>query len=275
MPEMKYVVSVSGGAGSTLAAHRCVQRHGAENTVLVFADTNCEDPTLYAALEHMRESALPECDFVWLDNDGRTIWDVFNSEGIIKVNGGCKASLELKRKPLDAFVGEHWQPGQCVLVSGLDWQEPERIERFNRAMAPYETWHPMADDPVLSYCRQIDEMKRLGYPQQELYDRGYPHNNCGGGCVLAGQAQWAGLLKDNPALYGHHEQQEVAFNLRQTAKGHEPFTILRDRRDGGNRPMPLSEFRERVQSGDASHRNDFRSTCGCMIPSLFEEQPNE
>ena len=44
--ELTYVVRVSGGAGSTVAAHRCVEKHGAKNTVLLFADTNSEDESL-------------------------------------------------------------------------------------------------------------------------------------------------------------------------------------------------------------------------------------
>jgi len=56
---MKYIVSVSGGAGSTVAAHRTVDKHGIENTILLFADTRSEHPDLYKMLDHMDKVLKP------------------------------------------------------------------------------------------------------------------------------------------------------------------------------------------------------------------------
>lgn len=263
--EMKYMVSVSGGAGSTLAAHRTVAKYGAQNTVLVFADTNGEDDTLYAALRYMKDVALKECEFVWLTNDGKTIWDVFCEHKIMRLQGGgCKAAFVLKHRALDAYADSTFAPGTVVRVSGLDRTEDDRIMRFDARIPHYKTWHPLSERPYLSACQKISEMERLGYPSQHLYEKGYPHNNCGGACILAGASQWAGLLQDNRErfLYAEREEQRFLDVLRNS--GREEFTVLKDRRGGTTKNMTLKDFRERVESGDTKGLRDFRSTCGCM-----------
>lgn len=51
---MTAVVSLSGGVGSWFAGRRWIDRHGADDTVLLFADTLIEDPDLYRFPERYR-----------------------------------------------------------------------------------------------------------------------------------------------------------------------------------------------------------------------------
>lgn len=266
---MHYMVSVSGGAGSTVAAHKTVDKHGPENVTLVFADTNCEHPTLYEAILYMKEVALPQVPFIWL-NDGRNIWDVFNQFGYMKQGGTkCKASLELKRKPLDDTAAElKAKYGSLTQVTGLDATEPDRIERFDKLKKSqeYETYHPLASDFRMIPCQQIQYVRDLGYPEQVMYSKGFPHNNCGGGCVLAGLSQWVGLYQDFPDTFEYHKQKEAEFNAKTG------YGILRDRRGGTTKTMLLSELEERIKTNDLKGLTEFRSTCGCMTP---DDYPNE
>ena len=269
MSNLHYVCSVSGGAGSTVAAHRCVERHGSENVTLVFADTNSEDESLYRSVEYMRDVALSGTEFVWIKNNGRDIWDVFNEFGWMKKGGNnCKASLELKRKPLDEFMSSRWAQWTAVKVSGLDFSEKDdRIPRFDAAVAKvgFSTWHPLLDAPILGSCAQVNLVESWGYPKQVLYEKGYPHNNCGGACVLAGISQFVGLLSDFPERYSYHEKKEKEF-FEKTG-----YPILRNRRGGKTQPMTLSELRLRVESGDTEGLREFRSTCSCMTPEEGDE----
>lgn len=258
-----YAVSVSGGAGSTVAAHRAVERHGAKNVTLVFADTNSEDASLYESLLFMANKALPDVEFVWLKNEGRTIWDVFHSHGFIKRGGSnCKASLELKRKPLDEFMNSRWGPGNAIKVSGLDFTEDDRIRRFDRCHNEmgYQTWHPLTEPQLLTACDQVELVRKWGYPEQVMYEKGYPHNNCGGGCVLAGISQWVGLYHDFPERYRYHAEQEELF-FKRTG-----YCILRDRRGGTTKPLTLKELEKRILANDMVGMQEFRSTCSCMTP---------
>ena len=268
---MHYAVSVSGGAGSTIAAHRAVERHGPENVTLVFADTNCEDPSLYASLMYMINTGLPQVEFVWLNRGGQHIWDVFHNEGFIKRGGrNCKASLELKRNPLDNFMKQRWpDPSTVTKVSGLDYTEEDRILRFDKVHSEmgYKTWHPLTEKPRLTPCQQVELVQQWGYPEQTMYKHGFPHNNCGGGCVLAGISQWVGLYHDFPDRFRWHAEQEDIF-FKKTG-----YCILRDRRGGTVKPLTLFELEKRILANDLAGMQEFRSTCGCMVPGGEETTP--
>lgn len=263
---MKYVVSVSGGAGSTIAAHRAVEKHGEDAVVLLFADTNSEDPSLYESIRYMRDVALKGVEFWWF-NDGRNIWDVFNQYGFIRGVGGCKASLILKRQVLDNFIKDNWSPGQCTCVTGLGWDEEDRIARFDKSKAPHLTWHPLTEKPWLTHQQEVELVNSWGYPRQLMYEMGYPHNNCGGGCVLAGISQWVGLYHDQPERFKYHRDQEAAFRERTGTS----FTILKDRRGGVFKPLPLVDLEQRILSNDLNNLVEFRSTCACMTPGEEDE----
>lgn len=64
--------------------------------------------------------------------------------------------------------------------------------------------------------------------------------NCGGTCVRAGQRQWKHLLETLPERYAYAQEREE--ELRQELGD---VSILRDRRGGEVRPLPLSLLRER------------------------------
>ncbi len=269
---MHVVVSVSGGAGSTLAAHRAADKFGLDNVTLVFADTNTEHESLYALLDHMETLLKP---IVRL-NDGRDIWDVFDEHGIIRTpTGSCKASLELKIKPIADYVASNFSPEDSIIVSGLEYTEPERRKRFDNRWAPFKCWHPLADAPILSNCQIVDKIKEMGYPEQTLYERRFPHNNCGGGCILAGLGQWHGLYLDDKKTFDYHKLREKQFN-EKNRKDKEPFAVLRDQsakpvvKDGEIiherkvTPLTLEEFEQRILSNTISTR-DFRSVCGCVL----------
>jgi hypothetical protein len=87
---------------------------------------------------------------------------------------------------------------------------------------------------------------------------GFPHNNCGGFCVRAGQAHFALLLRTLPERYAFHEEQEEKL---RTYLGKD-VAILRDRRNGKTRPMTLREFRERLIANGQYDPNEWGG-CGC------------
>jgi hypothetical protein len=98
------------------------------------------------------------------------------------------------------------------------------------------------------------------------YNLGFRHDNCNGGCVLAGQAQWAGLLDENPEHFAYCELRERAFYERTG------FSVLRDRRGGRTRSYPLFMLRADKENG-RRFPDTWRSTCGCMIPEPAPMEP--
>jgi hypothetical protein len=64
---------------------------------------------------------------------------------------------------------------------------------------------------------------------------------CGGACVRGGQRHWAHLLKVFPDRYAQAEADEQRLRAELG-----PVAILRDRRGGVSRPLPLTELRRRL-----------------------------
>jgi hypothetical protein len=254
---LKRLVNVSGGSGSTVALARAIERYGKDSVDAVFADTNAEHPSLYRLLDDIE--GVFGITIARLTNGGRDVWDVFFESRLMKTpNGGCKAAIELKHKPLDAYRDSKYTPADATIVMGMDWMEPERQARAVKRMAPWSVEFPLTWPKLLSKCEEIDELRRLGLTVPTLYERGHAHNNCAGACVLAGTSQWVGLLADDPERFDRYAEKEAQW---RDFVGQD-YAILKDRRGGVLKPMTLAQLRTRVQAGDTFR--EWRSTCNCM-----------
>ena len=258
-------VHLSGGGQSAICLARCLEWYGKERVKAVFANTNTEAPDLYDFLEAIEKRFQIEIDY--LNNDGKNIWDVFEENRVITIfasNNACKASVELKQKPLRRYM-KKFSPEKTAIALGMSWMEKDRQERCMKrpGLSDYQLIFPLNEKPRLSDCDVQDELKRLGLPVPDAYLKGYPHNNCGGGCVLAGVRQWAGLLKDYPDRFDFHEKKEKSWR-EKTGKD---YTILKDSREGKKTPYTLEQFRKDIEEGKEVP-GDFRTGCACM--TLFD-----
>jgi 3'-phosphoadenosine 5'-phosphosulfate sulfotransferase (PAPS reductase)/FAD synthetase len=248
------LVNVSGGAASALAWHRCLQRFGKENVFPVFADTESEDEDLYRFLQDC--VTLFDQPLVRL-TQGMDIWDVFDKFGVARMalaGGACKASVELKIKPLDRYAEEN---GFNTRAVGLGFDEPDRIAAARARMKGFNVLFPLVAGPRLSSCQVRQAVENLGLKLPRLYDQGFVHNNCKGGCILSGLAQWNAYRKLNPEGFAYARNREAAFTEKTG------FTILRDRRGGDTKGYPLSQLQQDAEAGRV-FRNDWQSNCSCM-----------
>jgi len=247
------VVSFSGGAQSFVAAQRAVARFGSENVAMLFADTSAEDPDLYRFVVQGAAALGAPLHVV---REGRTPQQVLRDRRFMGSGRGAPCSDVLKRKPFDAWMASH--APDAVRVFGLTWEEPHRVEAVTRRHAPAPVWCPLTDAPYLSRDTVFDAVRAAGLELPRLYARGYQHNNCGGGCVRAGQAAWAHLLRDQPEKFAEWEAWEQSMRAEVG-----PHAILRDRTGGSVRALPLLELRERIA---ASTHDEFEwGGCGCMM----------
>lgn len=256
---MKYIVQFSGGVGSWAAAKRIAQRHGTENMVLLFADTLIEDPDLYRFLnEAAANIGVPITRLA----DGRTPWQLFRDERFLGNTRVDLCSRVLKRELLNGWVKDNCDPGDTTMVFGIDWSEEHRIARTRERLAPWLVEAPMCEAPYLLKPQMLELLKAEGIEPPRLYGLGFPHNNCGGFCVKAGQAHFKRLLEVMPEQYAYHEGQEAEF---QEFIG-KPVTILKDRRGGETKPISLREFRERLEAGQTGQLDLFDwGGCGCAL----------
>ncbi len=286
---IKHLVMFSGGVCSWAAAKRVVERHGADGVVLLFADTYIEDDDLYRFLveatanifglvaEWRAPLAIPPVEQMeerkaYLDSlsitgltriaDGRTPWELmrgWGKNGLIANSRLGICSEVLKRKLLDKWRNEHCNPEETIVHVGLSWDEDHRVGRMQAACKPWRYEAPMADRPWVSKTEMFDLLKREGIAAPRLYGMGFPHNNCGGFCVKAGQAHFANLLRVMPERYAWHEEQEEA--LREKVGDH---SIMRDRSNGGSAPLTMKQLRERIQQQGEFDGFDWGG-CGCAV----------
>lgn len=263
---MKHVVQFSGGLCSFWAAHRVIQKHGAESVTLLFADTMMEDEDLYAfndAAQFFLGVTITRLA------DGRNPWQVMRDEKVIGRSGLDVCSRILKRDLLDRWRFKNTTAETATFYLGLDWTEQHRMtgdaqrQGMVRRFAPWRVEAPMMDEPIWDKCRMMTELGKIGIPLPRLYKMGFPHNNCGGFCIKAGQAHFAQLLKLMPERYAFHEAEEE--KCRAIVGD---YSVMNDRRgDGKKKPMTLRTFRERIEAGESFDRDDWGG-CGCSVETM-------
>lgn len=253
---MKHSVSFSGGICSFWAAARVVERYGAENTTLLFADTKMEDEDLYRFMgEAVQYLGAPLVTIA----DGRTPWQVFSDEGFLGNSRVDLCSRILKRELLDSWHRANCLMSDTVIYVGIDWTEEHRLHRLRLRKPGWRIEAPMCDAPLWDKCQMTTELKKIGIEPPRLYKLGFPHNNCGGFCIKAGQAHFAHLLKVMPDRYAEHESREEAMRARLG-----DVSIMKDRRGGTHRTLTMQALRERIEKGESFDRADWGG-CGCAI----------
>lgn len=253
---MVHVIMFSGGIGSYCAARRVVAIHGSENVIGLFADTKAEDEDLYRFLRDAE--AFLKLRIITVA-DGRSLWEVFRDDRFIGNSRVDKCSQALKRRVCKRWVRELEQSSQVSIYVGIDFTEAHRLKKIRRAWAPTPVYAPMCERPLLQKLQMIEQCKNDGIRPPRLYELGFPHNNCGGFCVKAGQAQFAKLLALMPERYMEHERMEE--ELRQFLGKN--VAVLRSRKGGRSKPLTMRAFREMIEAQGTFERDDWGG-CGCF-----------
>jgi len=252
-----HVVMFSGGVGSWAAAKRVAERHGASNLHLVFADTMMEDEDLYRFINEAVSNIGGQFHRL---ADGRTPWDVFRDTRFLGNTRADPCSRILKRELLRTWLEETFSPDTATVYLGIDWTEIHRLSRVESHWKPWTVVAPMCEAPLVSKSDMLDQLKREGIDAPRLYGMGFPHNNCGGFCIKAGQAHFRLLLLRMPERYAEHERAEE--KLRQYLG--KDVAILRDRRGGDTKPLTLRMLRERLEKDDTNCDLFEWGGCGCL-----------
>lgn len=250
---MKVVVLFSGGAASWATARRLADQQGIDGMTLLFTDTLTEDEDLYRFLDEA--AADIGAPLVRLA-DGRTIWEVFRDERFLGNSRADPCSKILKRELTRKWMAAN--APDATLAMGFDWTEMHRLERAQRAWAPWPVIAPMTEKPYRLKAEMLADLEARGIAAPRLYGMGFEHNNCGGGCVKAGQGHFAKLLAVFPERYAEWEANEEV--MRQQLGD---VSILTDRAGGGRVPLTLRTLRERAQAGDTLPMFDIGG-CACF-----------
>lgn len=264
MDPIKHVVMFSGGAGSWYTAKRVAEAHGTEELYLLFADTLMEDEDLYRFLDEAAENVGGELIKLI---EGRDPWEVFFDVRFLGNTRIDPCSRILKRQFLRKYLEDNFDPERTVVYLGIDWTEEHRFVKAQKYWEPWITSAPLCGPPFVMKDEVLALMRDEGIEPPRLYEMGFPHNNCGGFCIKAGQAHFKLLLQKMPERYAFHEAQEQ--RLRNYLG--KDVAILRDRRGGQTRPMTLREFRERVMANGEIDEFEWGG-CACFSPDDYEEE---
>jgi hypothetical protein len=250
----------SGGITSWAVARRIADLHGTDNLVLLFADTRAEDEDLYrfnADVE--RDIGVP----ITVVCDGRTPQQVGIDRRHLGNTQIANCSHLLKQKVCRDWLEANTDPATTTIYVGIDWSEMHRLPGIERAWAPWHVDAPLTRPPYSDKRQLIAALRARGIVEPRLYALGFEHNNCGGACVKAGQAQWAHLLRVFPDRFASWEQHEQRMRRDLGAD----VAILRDRQGGVTKPLPLAMLRDRIEgakAGQAAFDVDDWGGCGCF-----------
>lgn len=267
---MKFINNFSGGLCSFWAAKRTIEAQGKDSVVNLFADTLYESPDLYDFNRRAEDVLGVPITRISLE---LTPWELFRKEGLIGNDRFPICSTKLKREPLNAWMESHYEMDQgqqnflkepATVCLGFDWTEHHRVEDFKKQHPTWLVEARMTQPPLWDKCKMITEAVTLGFKPMQLYMLGFPHNNCGGGCVKAGISHFAHLYKVLPAVFWKWAAEELYTQnvLRERGVSNWQFTILKDRRGGKTQPLLLIELAHRIDSGEEFPRDEWGG-CGC------------
>ena len=260
---MKYVVMFSGGICSWAAAQRVVAQYGAENVICLFCDVKGDNPNPHVGEDEdtyrFIDDAIAQlgCEYVRLA-DGRDIWQIFRERRYLGNSRIAPCSHILKQQPAWRWLKTNTTSDTHTIVIGIDWSEIHRVAVIQKAYKPWNTLFPMCEEPYLSKHEMIDWANSLGVKPPRLYSFGFAHNNCGGGCVKAGQAQFRQLLELMPERYDVWEKGEE--DMRQFLD--KDVSMLKQMKNGVITPLTLNELRKRTPK--QLDMLDFGG-CGCFV----------
>jgi hypothetical protein len=267
---MKHVVMFSGGIGSWAVAKLIAEKYGTDNLYLLFTDVKGNNPSPHVGEDEDTYRFIDDAvkniggEYVYI-NTGKDIWEVFKDRRFLGNSRLASCSHELKQKPARAWLDENCDPAETTVYVGIDWTETHRIPAIVRNYLPYTAEAPLTEPPYLSKQDMIDWAKREGLKPPRAYALGFAHNNCGGGCVRSGQAQFKKLLDLMPERYAEWEQQE---DKMRVFLGRD-ISILNRVVDGHKTPLTLTELRTQTEQQPSLFDDLDFGGCGCFVE--FEE----
>lgn len=235
----RIIVAVSGGKASAWCIEYALKNFPKEKIILYFNDTKWEHKDLYRFLSDLEIYFNHKIIF---DSDGRNPEELFYDKHALANNYMPFCSRILKAKRLQNF----YKDGD-IIIFGITDNEKHRAKRLielykeigRKQKKKCTLFFPLIIDKVTKQDIDLFLLK-TGIKQPLMYDLGFPHNNCSGGCVRAGKKQWKLLYEKLPEVY--YDRERVEDEMREwTGKDIHFF-----------KDETLKQFRKRIDNGQLS-----------------------
>jgi hypothetical protein len=256
---MKYVLSLSGGAASAVAADRAIARYGRENVLLWMANTSFEDADLWRFVEDCMQRWT---GILFTGCDGRTPLEIAEWKQIIPSSHIAPCSYALKIKPFRDWLAQQEKPLTVLLELG--WNEQQRMaapRKHYEAIEGVSVDYPLMWQP-LEFRPYQEVVQAWGIEPPRMYAMGFSHNNCGGRCVKQGIREWQRLAVHFPERFAEMRDWEQAQRAKGGARAN--YAMLTDRRGGIKKPLTLLELEQReLPTDDDQPSQDDTFSCMC------------
>lgn len=203
-----HIVALSGGESSAAVAVLC---RDIPDLVLYYNDTGWEDQDLRRYLNDLSDYlGIPITE----DSDGRNVEQLAYDEKFLPNNRAPICSRVLKAQRLQRFASR----GDTVYF-GIGIHE---INRAARIRSIYQPLAIFSEFPLIDRNMDSNDARRImaetGIRRPRMYEEGFEHNNCAGGCVRQGAKQWRHLLRVRPDVYADRERFEREFSEGKDGK---------------------------------------------------------
>ncbi len=240
---MSVIATISGGKASAWCANWALKNFQKDDVILYFNDTKWEHPDLYRFLNELSIYWDKEITY---DSDGRDPEKLFYDNRALANNRMPFCSRILKAERLQNY----FKNGD-VLIFGIDANEPQRAKRLvavYEKIAAKKNKYPKLVFPLILEnvtTKEVNEwLKEINIQEPLLYQLGFKHNNCSGGCVRAGKKHWKLLYEKLPEVYLDRER--VEREIREYLG--KDISFFKDE--------TLEQFRGRIERGELSSYYD-------------------
>jgi hypothetical protein len=171
---------------------------------------------------------------------------------------------------MERWLHANCDPARTIIYLGIDWTEEHRFLRAKPRWAK-DGWTiaaPLCESPLHLKSDVQEWLNQEGIQRPALYEMGFSHANCGGGCVKAGIGQFKQLLAADRNWYVNWWE---AGEERVRAYLDKDVAILRDRRGGKTVPLTLRSLREAVEADPQLRFADDTDLGGCGCFTDFED----
>lgn len=233
----RIIVTISGGKASAWCGDWAFKHYHKRDIILYFNDTGWEHPDLYRFLDDLSEYWDHP---ITQDNDGRNPEELFVQNRALANNRMPFCSRILKAERLQKF----YRDGD-TLIFGICCHEEQRATRIRDVYNRIANKTGKTSTVVLPLIQEYVSNKRIdGFlvsariKEPILYELGFIHNNCSGGCVRAGKKHWKLLYEKLPEIYAERERVEEEMRTRLSKDIH----FFKDE--------TLRHFRGRIERGE-------------------------
>lgn len=195
-----------------------------------------------------------------------TPWYLYEVKDFIGNSRIAPCSAIIKQRLAKEYVKHTFPDKDIEVVFGIDWSESHRMS------APVKHWSPWVSsvdfplnrEPWSTSDQRQARLQADGIGIPEMYEKGFPHFNCGGFCCRAGQGHFKLLLEEMPEVFEYHADKEAKLAARLKSVTGGDYSLMTKHINGVKSPYTLRQLEADVKGLEPVDEYDIGG-CGCFV----------